>query len=294
MAYAMASSELTIVILDRDVDSGLDESESSHSTSPATDEDLELRKDRALSIKNNGYFNPVNSGPTSNSELSASDDVDVKKEVAHITNVPRSYFKSPLELELEKKLALIRSNGTLLMNIQRNEAKNLAIARASLETELQTTRDVWKSLYFDSKAKTIPLDEQVQTKKNTLDNYRDGILRKMKTKVVERSKQRQTSDAMWRKRNLLQRRESCVNKHGRTKKISPLDVNRKLLQDDFSLKLEAIKMENLAQKTEEVRGRVQKVRLNLAEAKQDNRSEQCCIEELRKELKALQMEADQG
>ena len=53
-------------------------------------------------------------------------------------------------------------------------------------------------------------------------------------------------------------------------------------------------MENLAQKTEEIRGRVQKVRLNLAEAKQDNRNEQCCIEELRKKLKALQMEADQG
>lgn len=222
-----------------------------------------------------------------NSDLMPKSEIDAADVNNIVTPIEHPYFKSPLELQLEKKLELLRSNETLLKNIQRSETKNLTHAQASLEAEFQTTRDVWKRLYFDSKAKTIPLDEQAQTKKNELEKYRDEILRRMKTKVVKRSQQRLTSDALWRKRNFLQRRESRVNKHGRTQKLSPLDVNRQLLHDEFSLKMEAMKMEKLAQKTEEVRGRVQKAGLNLKESKQENRKLKSDTEEMRKELKAL-------
>lgn len=271
---------LTSVVLDRDVDSGLDETESPHSTSPAAHSYRELQKDQTLSIRHNGDLKH-------NSDLMPKSEIDAADVNNIVTPIEHPYFKSPLELQLEKKLELLRSNETLLKNIQRSETKNLTHAQASLEAEFQTTRDVWKRLYFDSKAKTIPLDEQAQTKKNELEKYRDEILRRMKTKVVKRSQQRLTSDALWRKRNFLQRRESRVNKHGRTQKLSPLDVNRQLLHDEFSLKMEAMKMEKLAQKTEEVRGRVQKAGLNLKESKQENRKLKSDTEEMRKELKAL-------
>ena len=72
--------------------------------------------------------------------------------------------------------------------------------QAGLEAEIQTTRDVWKRLYFDSKAETLPLDAQVQGLKDDLEKYRDDILKRMKTKVVERSKQRLTAEAALKKR----------------------------------------------------------------------------------------------
>jgi len=292
---------LGVIAAEREVDSGLDGTEFPHSDSTSS-LGVESRKTSAGSTYPNSDFKSNSetnvfresrgSGKISaaNSEANTRDeDIDyttIRKDVGDesIGKNARPYFKTPLELEMEKKLCLLSSNGTLLKNIQKSELKQLAQAKANLDAELQTTRDVWKRLYFESKGKTIPLDEEVQLKKNELERYRDEILKRMKTRVVERSKQRNTSDALWRKRNLLQRRESRVNKHGRTQKISPLD--------EFSLKMEAMKMEKQKQKVESSRGRVDKTRLNVIEKTQENDLIKAQIEDLKRELEASRAEEE--
>jgi len=72
--------------------------------------------------------------------------------------------------------------------------------QANVGAELQTTRDLWKRRYFESKAKTVPLDTEVQDLKGQLEKCRDEILRQMKSKIVERTKQRQPGDVALRKR----------------------------------------------------------------------------------------------
>ena len=115
---------LTSVVLDRDVDSGLDETESPHSTSPAAHSYRELQKDQTLSIRHNGDLKH-------NSDLMPKSEIDAADVNNIVTPIEHPYFKSPLELQLEKKLELLRSNETLLKNIQRSETKNLTHAQVS-------------------------------------------------------------------------------------------------------------------------------------------------------------------
>lgn len=293
-------------VVERQVDSGLDGT-LSHKSLPSS---AEIRDDYSATRTKNSNDGEIeiveNSETVDNSDTNSEENrenretndpiYDVGKittdnEASSAATFQRPYFKSPLELDMEKKLQLLRSNGTLLKNIRRNEAKNLSLARANLDAEFQTTRDIWKRLYFDAKSKTIPLDERVRAKKSELDRYRDEILRLMKSKVVERNRLKQSSDALWRKRNLLQRRESRVSKHGRTQKVSPLDSNPFLLNDEFSLKMEAIKVEKLAQKTENLRVRVETGREEFRRRKEENRETKREIEAMRRQLKEIKFKA---
>jgi len=200
-----------------------------------------------------------------------------------------SYFKSPLELEMEKKLEEERVSETVLRRVKEAKLKELAIAQAKVEAEMQTTRDIWKRLYFESKMKTLPLDDQVQELKEELERCRDEILRKMKTKVVQRSK-RLTAEASMRKRNLLQRRESRVTKQSRGLKAAAVATPLFFKEDGFSRKMEEKKQAKLEEETEGLRKKVDATTVKIKEMTREKAQEKERLDLLRRQLKSLKVD----
>ena len=142
------SMSLGVIAAERDVDSGLDATEFRHSDSTSS-LGVESRKTSAGSTypnsdfksnsetnvfresRRSGKISAVNSKANTRDE--DIDDTTIRKDVGDesIGKNARPYFKTPLELEMEKKLCLLSSNGALLKNIQKSELKQLAQAKVS-------------------------------------------------------------------------------------------------------------------------------------------------------------------
>merc|ERR1712131_487935 len=96
---------------------------------------------------------------------------------------------------------------------------------------------------------------------------------KMKTKVVQRSRHRQTVDVAMRKRNLLQRRESRVTKQSRGQRAAAIAAPLFYKEDEFASKFEEKKVAKLTEETEILRVKVENATAEFKEKKREKQEE---------------------